>query len=34
MIAGILRARDEAADATLLPFRADGACALHLRSAT
>ncbi|MGW9627765.1 helix-turn-helix transcriptional regulator [Microbacterium sp. NPDC055521] len=34
MIAGILRSRDETADAELLPFRADGACALHLRSAS
>lgn len=34
MIAGILRSRDARADATLLPFHADGACALHLRTAS
>lgn len=34
MIAGILRSRDAGADATLLPFHADGACALHLRTAS
>jgi len=34
MIAGILRSRDATADATLLPFQADGACALHLRTAS
>ncbi|MEV7631697.1 hypothetical protein AB0N64_04720 [Microbacterium sp. NPDC089318] len=34
MIAGILRSRDSTADAALLPFRADGACALHLRTAS
>lgn len=32
MIAGILRSRDAEADATLLPFHTDGACALHLRA--
>ena len=34
MIAGILRSRDATADATLLPFHADGACALHVRAAS
>lgn len=33
MIAGILRSRDEHADAELSPLRADGGCGLHLRAA-
>ncbi|WP_336646693.1 helix-turn-helix transcriptional regulator [Microbacterium sp. USHLN186] len=34
MIAGILRSRDATADATLLPFHTDGACALRIRTAS
>ncbi|MDT0156312.1 hypothetical protein Q9R19_01605 [Microbacterium sp. ARD32] len=34
MVAGIVRSRDEAADAVLLPLRAEGGCLLHLRAAS
>ena len=34
MIEGIARSRAERSDAELLPFRADGACVLHLRTAS
>lgn len=34
MIEGLARSREAGADAELLPFRADGACVLHLRTAS
>lgn len=34
MLAGIVGSRDPQADATLLPFQADGACILQLRAAS
>jgi len=34
MVAGIIRSRDDGADATLLPFRSEGGCLLHLRAAS
>lgn len=34
MIAGIIRSRDDRADATLLPFRPEGGCLLHLSAAS